>query len=89
MAWDFLGIRRELKSRVDEILSAGNEWNKTARELTEALNRLTDSIKKGNPNRADIKSVAQTSRKLAKETGRLTRVFEAEGVILGKILNKV
>jgi len=89
MALDFLGIRRELKSRVDEILVAGDRWNKTARELTEALNRLTDSINKGNPNPADIKSVAQTSRKLAKETRRLTRAFEAVGIVIGKILNKV
>jgi len=89
MAFDLFGIRKELKSRVDEILVAGEKWSQTARELTEALNRLTDSINKGNPNPADIKSVARTSRKLAKETGRLTRAFEAEGVVLGKILNKV
>jgi uncharacterized coiled-coil DUF342 family protein len=87
--FELLGLRKELKARVDEILNAGNEWSKTARELTEALNRLTDSIKNGNPNKADIKSIARTSKKLARETGRLTRAFEAEGTILEKILNKV
>jgi len=81
-------LRAEMRQRVDEVLKCGNEWSQTARELIEALNRLTDSIKKGNPNPLDAKLVAQGTRKLAKETRRLTKAFEAHNKTLAEILRR-
>jgi len=81
-------LRAEMKQRVEEVLKAGEEWNKTAKELTEALNRLTNAVQTGVPDPADAKLVARCSRKLAKETGRLRRAFEAHGEILKKILTQ-
>jgi len=77
-----------MRQRVDEVLKSGNEWSQTARELIAALNRLTDSIEKGNPNPSDSKMVVRGSRKLAKETGRLTRAFEAHNKTLDEILRR-
>jgi len=79
-------IRAEMKQRVDEVLKAGEEWNKTAKELTEALNRLTNAVLTGSPDPADAKLVARAARKLGKETARLTRAFEAHGQTLEKVL---
>jgi len=81
-------LRQEMRQRVDEVLKCGNEWNQTARQLIEALNRLSDSIKTGNPNPADSKSVAGGVRKLAKETQHLTRAFEAQTKTLREILTR-
>jgi uncharacterized protein YukE len=81
-------LRQELRTRVDEVLKAGNEWNQTAHELTQALNNLTDAIKSGNPEKAHSKVVAQTARKLARETTRLTKAFEDHNQTLEKIVTK-
>jgi hypothetical protein len=81
-------LRAEMRQRVDEVLKCGNEWNRTARELIEALNRLSDSVQKGNPNPSDSKLVARGARKLARETGRLTRAFEANNKTLAEILRR-
>jgi len=81
-------IRAEMKQRVEEVLKAGETWSMTAKELTEALNRLTNAVLTGNPDPADAKLVARCSRKLAKETGRLRRAFDAHGEILEKVLMK-
>jgi len=87
---DFLSgkLRAEMKQRVDEVLAAGKEWNTTARELTEALNRLTSAVLAGSPDPADAKLVARAARKLGKDTGRLRRAFEAHGEMLEKILTR-
>jgi len=87
---DFLSgrLRQEMRQRVDEVLKAGNEWNQTARELIEAVNRLTDSIKAGNPKPLDSKLIARGTRKLAKETVRLTRAFEAHNKTLSEIVRR-
>jgi len=81
-------LRQEMRQRVDEVLKCGNEWSQAARDLIEALNRLTDSIKKGNPDPSIPKSVVRASRKLAKETARLTRAFEAHNKTLSEILRR-
>jgi len=79
-------LRAEMKQRVEEVLKAGESWSSTAKELTEALNRLTAAALAGKADPEDAKLVARSSRKLAKETGRLRRAFEAHGEILKKIL---
>jgi len=79
-------LRQEMRQRVDEVLKCGNEWSQTAHKLIEALDRLTGSIQKGNPNPADVKAIARGSKQLAKETRRLTRAFEAHNKTLEKIL---
>jgi len=81
-------LRQEMRQRVDEVLRCGNEWNQTAQKLIEALNRLSDSIQKGNTDPRDVKMVATGARKLAKETQRLTRAFEAQTKTLGEILTR-
>jgi len=81
-------LRQEMRQRVDEVLKCGNEWSQTARGLVEAINKLTDSIKRGNPDPTDAKLVAQGAKKLAKETGRLTRAFEAHNKTLDEILRR-
>jgi len=79
-------LRQEMRQRVDAVLRCGNEWNQTAQKLIEALNKLTDSIQKGRANPADVRAVATGAKKLAKETQRLTRAFEAHNKTLGEIL---
>jgi len=88
MLSEVLGIRREIKSRVDEILRCGNTWSKTAEELTEALNKLTDAIGSGG-RPASGASVARATGKLAKETKRLTRAFEDLNKTLEKNLPRL
>jgi len=85
---DFLTgrLREEMKSRVDQILNCGNEWNKTARELTQALNKLADVVQQGSSDAAVSKSVARSTRRLAGETAKLTKAFEDYKTFLGKVL---
>jgi len=81
-------LRQEMRQRVDEVLKCGKEWSQTARELSEALNRLTDSIQKGKPDPSDVKGVVSSTKKLAKETRRLTRAFEAHSETLTNIVRR-
>jgi len=87
---DFLTgrLRTEMKSRVDQILKCGDEWTKTARELTEALSKFTEAAQKGEINPSIPKSVAKNARKLAKETAKLTLAFEAHKNMLGKVIER-
>jgi len=78
-------LRQEMRQRVDEVLKCGNEWSQMAQKLVEALDRLTDSIQKGNPN-PDMKTVARGAKQLAKETRRLTNAFQAHNKTLGELL---
>jgi len=81
-------LRQEMRQRVDEVLKCGNEWSQTAKELIEALNKLSGTVQKGNPDPSVFKSVSRAGRKLAKETARLTRAFEAHNNTLEKILTR-
>jgi len=84
---DLLGntIRREMKRRVDEVLKAGGEWNKTARELIEAMNRLSEAIEKGGIDRSNLKSISKSVKQLSKRTTRLAKAFESHHKTLEKI----
>jgi len=79
-------LRKEMKSRVDEILKCGEQWDKTARELVEALDRLTDAIQKGSVDPSSVRSVARSSKKLSKETRNLAQAFINHRAFLEKIL---
>lgn len=81
-------LRAEMKERVDEILKCGEQWDKTARELIEALNRLTDAIQKGSVDPSSVRPVARGSKKLAKETTRLAQAFINHRAFLEKILKR-
>lgn len=90
MIGDFLSgrLRQEMKQRVDEVMRCGNEWNKTARELIDALNKLTDSIQKGSSDPAIPKQVVGTSKRLARETARLSSAFESLNRTMAVIVEK-
>jgi len=81
-------LRAEMKSRVDEVLKAGNAWNQTAQELIATIDKLVDAIQKGDLDPSTPKSVSQAAKKLAKETRRLTRAFEAHNDTLKKVLTR-
>jgi len=85
---DFLTgkLRDEMRQRVDEVLRAGSEWSKTARDLIEALNRLTEAIEKGNTKPS--KTISRVARQLARQTKRLTKAFENHNKTLEKIVRK-
>lgn len=74
-------IREDMKKRVDEILKAGNEWNKTAERLTQALEKLSET-KEMDPIKGDLK-------RLAKQTGKLARAFEAHRQTLANLTEKI
>lgn len=82
-------LRAEMRERVDQILSCGREWCQTAQKLTEALNALTDELKKGNVNPDTAKNVRRAASQLAKETGKLVRSIEAHTETLKKIMTKL
>jgi len=81
-------LRAEMKSRVEEVLKCGNEWNQTARELTEALDKLTEAVQKGNFDLSIPRSVARSARRLAKQTAKLTAAFEAHNKTLTEIIRR-
>lgn len=87
---DFLSgkLRAEMKSRVDEILKCGERWDKTALELVEALNRLSDAIEKGSVDPSSVRPVARASKKLSKETRNLAQAFINHRAFLEKILTR-
>lgn len=80
-------VREEMKKRVDEVINAGNEWNKTANELIGALDRLTEAIQKGYS--VDLKPINKELRKLAKQTKSLSRAFNTHRKTLVEIIGKL
>jgi len=82
-------IRQEMKSRVDQVLKAGDDWSRTAKELITALDRLTEAIKSGNPDSSSLEAVARGTKRLAFDTQKLTRAFEAHNKTLEKALTKI
>jgi len=81
-------LRAEMKQRVDEILKCGEQWDKTARELVEALNKLTDAVQTGNVDLSSVRPVARGSKKLSKETRNLAQAFINHRAFLEKILTR-
>ena len=79
-------IRQEMRERVNEILAYGREWVQTAQKLTEALNNLTEEIRKGNVDPKSLKAVGRATSRLAKETSRLAKAVENHSSTLQKAL---
>jgi hypothetical protein len=69
-------IRREMKERVDEVLAAGERWDKTAKELIEATDKLTKAIECDKGSRGAT-GVAKATRRLSRETGVLADAFKS------------
>lgn len=86
---EILGVRKEIKRRVDEILRCGNAWSKTAEGLTEATLKLANAIESGGRPPKSGTSLARATRKLAKETKGLTKAFESLNRTLEKNLPKL
>lgn len=82
-------LRAEMKERVDQILSCGREWCQAAQKLTEALNNLTEELRKGGVDPSTAKAVRRSASQLAKETRKLTRSIEAHTETLQKIMSKL
>lgn len=80
-------IRSEMRKRVDEIINAGDKWQKTAEDLIKALNQLTEAIEKGNP--TNLKPAIRETKKLVRQTKRLSRAFESHRKTLTKIERKI
>ncbi|MEM2273629.1 MAG: hypothetical protein QXX56_05390 [Candidatus Bathyarchaeia archaeon] len=68
-------IREEIRKRVDEILSAGERWCKSANDLTEAINKLVNLAETGKINPKDLKLISRTAKTLARETRNLNKSF--------------
>jgi len=82
-------LRQEMRERVDEIITYGKEWIQTAQKLTEAINNLTEEIRKGNVNPKSLKSLNRTASKLAQQTANLTKALISHNETLQKILSKI
>lgn len=80
-------IREEMKRRVDEIIRAGAEWSKAAKELEATLNRLIEAIEKNE--QFNLKPVNAGLSNLAKKTHQLTKALESHKEVLNKILTKI
>jgi len=77
-------IRGEMRSRVNEILKCGTDWQKTARELAEALDRLTEAIERNRPD-IDLTSLSKSANKLSKDTKKLIKALNKHSQTLSKI----
>ena len=73
---ELMGVRKELKQRVDMVVSCGNEWRATAENLTAALDKLTAAVEKGDPAPEVQRDVVKTARALSRNTHKLSRSFE-------------
>lgn len=84
------GIREDLKKRVDEIIKAGDEWNKTAKRLADVQESLVRAIETHSP--LELGDVKTGTKNLWKETKRLSKAHEDLSktlVTVGHTLEKV
>jgi len=81
-------VRREMKRRVDQVLKAGEEWNKTAKELTETLKELTKAIYEGNVDPKTLKPLGAPIRNLAKQSAKIAKAFTNYEKTLLKLTEK-
>lgn len=81
-------LQEDMRKRVDEVLSAGKEWQATAEKLVEALNRLTEAVEKGEADPQSVKAVGTGLRRLCKETHGLARAFQMHREVLAELLVK-
>lgn len=82
-------IRSEMKRRVDQILKASDIWGLRAKELTTALNNLTEAIEKGKIDTKLLKPIIQGTSKLSKSTGKLGLTLKKYSATLTKINEQI
>lgn len=82
-------IRKEMKARVDEVIEAGNRWNKTAEDLTTALNKLSATIEAGKVDKSQVEEIVSGSKILAKDTKNLTKAFFKYDKTLNKLASSL
>jgi len=80
-------IREDMKKRVDEILKAGNEWQRTAEKLTKTIQTLIETIEKGNPK--DLQPIKGELKKLTTQTRRLAKAFQQHRKTLNTLARKL
>ena len=87
-------IRKEKKTRIDEELRCGREWDTSAKELKTSIDKLVTELQNAvakdiavDP--AAIKNVASPTTRLCKVTDRLARGFEAYTKTMTKISEKL
>ena len=87
-------IRKEMKNRIDEVLSCGREWDKSAKALTTAIDCLVAELRAakaaGVPvNQETARQIGPPVSKLCKTTGRLAKSFEQYTRTMTKISEKL
>ena len=87
-------IRKEMKSRIDEILRCGREWDETAKTLKNSLDKLTTELQnataKGIPlDPAAAKAISSPVTRLCKSTDRMAKGFEGYTKTMTKISEKL
>jgi len=85
---DLFGIKSEMRKRVDEVLKAGAEWNKTAQNLTDTLKELTKAIYEGKAQPEALKPLGPSIKNLGKQTSNLAKAFTSYQQTLNKIAGK-
>jgi hypothetical protein len=69
-------IRKEMKSRVDEVLAAGRQWDNTAKALTQAIQHLAELAEQGKLDPAAVNASVKCAQILRQPTIRLSKAFE-------------
>ena len=82
-------LRKEMKERVDQVLKASEEWSRTAKELIDAMNRLSEAIRSGGIDNYDFSGVEKGLRSLARSTTSLRRSLDKHSRTLSKIMSRM
>lgn len=87
-------IRKEMKSRIEEILRCGHEWDETAKALKNSLDKLATELQnasaKGIPlDPAAVKAISSPVTRLGKSTDRMAKGFEGYTKTMTKISEKL
>jgi hypothetical protein len=87
-------IRKEMKSRIDEVLRCGREWGSDAKALKASLDNLVAELKaaaaKGvSVDPAAIKEIGPPITRLCKNTDKLAKGFENYTKTMTKISEKL
>ena len=87
-------IRKEMKSRIEEILRCGHEWDETAKALKYSLDKLTTELQnasaKGIPlDPAATKAISAPLMRLCRSTDRMAKGFEGYTKTMTKISEKL
>lgn len=70
-------IRKEMKERVDEVLTSGEAWRKSADNLTAELAKLNAAISQGKVDPATLRTLELPIKHLTNNTEKLSKAFMA------------